>query len=45
MDEEFAYIYANDLALGNETIEKIKKCYELSNEVVEKEKSILGIIS
>ena len=45
LDEEFAYIYANDLALGNETIEKIKKCYELSNEVVEKEKSILGIIS
>ena len=34
-------------ALGEreKTDPKIKKCYELSNEVVEKEKSILGIIS
>lgn len=43
-DEIIAYVYANDLKLGNEATEKIKDCFEITNNRVEKLKSILGIV-
>lgn len=43
-DEIIAYVYANDLKLGNEANEKIKDCFEITNNKVEKLESILGII-
>lgn len=43
-DEIIAYVYANDLKLGNKATEKIKDCFEITNNRVEKLKSILGIV-
>lgn len=44
LNEHFAYIYANDLNIGNKAVEEIKECYNITNERTEKLKSILGII-
>lgn len=44
LNEDFAYIYANDLNIGNKAVEEIKECYNITNERTEKLKSILGII-
>lgn len=44
LNEELAYVYANNLSLGNKAVEEIKKCYNITNEKTEKLKSILGII-
>lgn len=43
-DEMIAYIYADDLKQGNEASEKIKKCFEIGSNKVEKLKSVLGVI-
>ena len=42
--ELLAKIYANNLEKGSESIEQIKNCFEIVDEVVEKPKTILGII-
>ena len=43
-DEIIAYVYANDLKLGNKATEDIKDCFEIANNRVEKLKSILEIV-
>lgn len=43
-DEIIAYVYANDLKLGNKATEDIKDCFEIANNKVEKLKSILEIV-
>lgn len=45
INDELAYIYANDLNIGNKATEEIKECYNITNEKAEKLKSILGIIT
>lgn len=39
------YIHADDDNVGNSASESLKKCYEISEEFVEKEKHILGILN
>lgn len=43
-DEIIAYVYANDLKLGNKATEDIKECFKIANNRVEKLKSILEIV-
>ncbi len=38
------YIYADDEKIGHKAVKDLIECYELSNEFVEKQKHILGII-
>ncbi len=38
------YIHADDQNIGNTAVEDLKKCYEISKDIVEKEKHILGVI-
>lgn len=39
-----AYVHANDEQKGNEAVKQIKNTYKIVKEVVEKEKTILGVI-
>ena len=39
-----AYVHSDDIELGETAVKKLKKCYEISQEIVEKPKHILGII-
>lgn len=40
-----AYIHADDETVGNKAVQELKLCYEFSNQFVEKQKHILGIIN
>ena len=44
LNENFAYVYANNLNLGNKAVEQVKECYNITKEKTEKLKCILGII-
>lgn len=42
--ETLGYIHSDDYDIGIEAVQKLKECYEFSDEYIEKEKYILGII-
>lgn len=44
-NENLAFVYANDLVKGSQAVEKIKECYQIVDESVQKLESILGIIT
>ena len=42
--ETIAIVHANDFNIGIDVVEKIKQCYEICNEYIEKQDCILGIM-